>query len=114
MPDYTQTLVLLRDAKELISTPDRWVQGTSYIPMKAGVPGRHCMVGAICKAAKPEVNERDFGAVYSLASFFLERSTETPHISVWNDTPGRTHAEVMAAFDKAIEIAQTAAGFQRG
>lgn len=31
------------------------------------------------------------------------------HIPTWNDAPGRTQAEVLAAFDRAIELAKGAA-----
>lgn len=37
------------------------------------------------------------------------RSATVGPIAVWNDAPGRTQAEVLAAFDKAIELAQSEA-----
>jgi hypothetical protein len=37
---------------------------------------------------------------------YLRRSIGQSDIIAWNDTPGRTQAEVAAAFDRAIEIAR--------
>ena len=36
----------------------------------------------------------------------LEKAVGINGIEHWNDMPGRTHAEVLAAFDRAIEIAE--------
>jgi hypothetical protein len=37
---------------------------------------------------------------------YLRRSIGQSDIIAWNDSPGRTQAEVIAAFDKAIALAR--------
>jgi hypothetical protein len=38
----------------------------------------------------------------------LERAIGERFIGDWNDAPGRTHAEVLEAFDRAIALAEAA------
>lgn len=56
------------------------------------------------------------GAIWAVADYnspaaerameFLERAIGSQSFSVWQDAPNRTHAEVMAAFTRAIELAR--------
>lgn len=65
-----------------------------------------CSLGALERAARAQyvAKAREWlleaigGGVRSLAG--------------WNDRPERTHAEVLAAFDRAIELAEAAGGAQ--
>jgi hypothetical protein len=77
-------------ARALIDTPDKWTQGT----MRQGV--QRCMVGALCAASS--------GSITPTVSA-LRRIIGCWSLTAWNDRADRTHAEVLAAFDKAIEAA---------
>lgn len=83
---------VLRAARKLIEKPERWAQGTSFTGTA------RCAWGAIL------ATEHDFVDVLSAAGFM--RRIVGPYIAEWNDIPQRTHAEVLAAFDKAIALAE--------
>ena len=50
----------------------------------------------------------DHGTYVDGAIRLLKRGAGVTHLVEWNDAPERTHAEVLAAFDKAIELARQA------
>ena len=54
-----------------------------------------CALGAILAVCGP-------GPEYQFVDAFMVNAG-VQHITVWNDRPGRTQAEVLAAFDRAIE-----------
>jgi hypothetical protein len=56
-----------------------------------------CVEGAILSCNAPGLLPLD-------ALRYLQRAIDTP-LPWWNDAPGRTQAEVLAAFDRAIQIA---------
>ena len=102
----------LRAARELIDTPGKWTKGAfqrdaagndvSYYAT-ALVPQSHCVTGAILSVCDDPFEDRQ-------VKFYLNRFTHDPrkglgHLALvsWNDAPERTHAEVMLAFDQAIE-----------
>lgn len=58
-----------------------------------------CCVGAI--GAVTAYNEQATPALKAIRD-----AIGTPGIAKWNDAKGRTQAEVLAAFDKAIELAE--------
>ncbi len=83
---------ILIAARALIDTPEKWVKETMH-QTRNGIDC-YCTMGALMKAdhkAPSEVFET-FRVSNGLNSVFR-----------WNDAPERTHAEVLAAFDKAIE-----------
>lgn len=61
-----------------------------------------CAGGAIFKAANKLGNNRSLA---SSALRFLESSLGVASVPAWNDEPGRTQAEVVAALRKAAEEA---------
>lgn len=73
-------------AREMLANPENWIRGRSR-----SADGKHCMVDALWKAS---------GASEAMAT--LAEAIGGGSISAWNDAEGRTHAEVMAAFDRAI------------
>ena len=84
-------------AKALIPDEAHWWRGVGvgefhgfYCPITA--------IHAVCKGRKNPL----YGVV--LASFRKSIGTVIP-VSMWNDDPARTLAEVHAAFDRAIEAA---------
>ena len=71
-----------------------------------------CANGAMCRAfARVTLSDRDIvrdaEAILNEAIGRPARNAvDWPFID-WNDAPERTHAEVLAAFDKAIELAES-------
>src|SRR4051812_2553188 len=58
--------------------------------------GKFCTVGALTR-----------GRYYPLALDYLSRAipADLCEIARWNDAPGRTDADVLAVYDRAIDIA---------
>jgi hypothetical protein len=81
---------VLRRARALIDTPEKWCQG------QCELGEAKCALGAIL-GADPN---------YAAAALALNRVV-APNIPAWNDAPERTHADVMAAFDRAITLAES-------
>ena len=86
------TIEVLQAARELIATEDKWCQGRS----RSG--GRICALEAIRMAALSTLSAK-------VAERAIEEHIPLPYLDIlpaFNDTPGRTHAEVLALFDAAI------------
>lgn len=99
---------ILRAAKARISTPDRWTQGAS---------ARNAFGLHVTPFSEHATCYCGYGAIWSIKNHGVLRheSSETylslsvgRHFPYYNDEPGRTHEEVMAAFDKAIQLAEEA------
>ena len=99
---------LLIKAKEVISKPENWTKG-EFARLEDGTACNlrrsdakcFCTLGAIIKIAdKERYSNRDkIDAVAEIAKF----SPDYRCVPDWNDSEMTTHANVMAAFDKAIE-----------
>jgi hypothetical protein len=85
----------LKAARAVIDIPERWTQGVMR------VEDARCASGALIAVGAELISGEAYG--------FLRRATGARRICHWNDEKGRTHAEVMAAFDRAIELAEKAA-----
>lgn len=87
------TLQVLIDARKLIEQPENWYGGGQ---IDWGL--KHCSLSAIGKA------EESLGLYPgdSRAANALRVAAEIKFVSSWNDAPNRTHADILAAFDKAI------------
>lgn len=88
-----QTLI---EARERISDQAAWGKGRRGLDRK---------FDTCCAAEAIEEAAPGFGQYEARCTAFnaLRRAAKCKHITGWNDAPGRTHAEVLAAFDKAIE-----------
>lgn len=107
---------VLRAARERISDPEQWVQGCAGRmadgePLDEGwEPGavRWCMAGAVEAEVGhsircwPLEDADDFGRLLTEGT-----GQHGDAIGPWNDNHG--HDEVLAAFDRAIELAEAAA-----
>ena len=100
----------LRRARELLTPEGAWGQGYDALngAGEAVSPTAHnavcrCSYGAL-RAAGGDVYG-DAAREVLLQAIGLEAAKGDSVIN-WNDDPGRTHAEVLAAFDRAIELAQ--------
>lgn len=106
---------ILRKAREYLTPEGAWTQGTfardetkrdvSYAGDEATC---FCAAGAIFRASSrtgagvgPESD-----ALTALRSVVVKLDGGYQGIPFWNDLPGRTQAEVLAAFDAAIAAAE--------
>lgn len=91
----TTTREILAKARALVERG--WVQGR-FSRMKRGKEC-FCAVGAICRAAGEAQACHRLGALKAVEAEIPQEFL----LSQWNDAPGRTQAEVLAAFDRAIQ-----------
>ena len=102
------TAELLYEARAVIDTEDKWTQGA--LARNAGGQELVSVLspGAVCYCAGGAIAVA-FGERYPDGSSPVWLALEaviSGVIPTWNDKPERTHAEVLAAFDKAIEVAE--------
>ena len=87
-------VLVLLDARKLIEREEDWWDGN-------GAHGRRLCPLLAIDAAASKRRPHDLNGPLK----YLYKSTGTPlGIPAWNDTPGRTHAEVLQAFDRAIAL----------
>ena len=87
----------LRAARKLIDKPGKWIQGGGN-----GWTTR-CVAEAIvnvCLISEEQKIRRHL--LKSINLHWTEHGVYHLTLTGWNDTPGRTHAEVMQAFGQAI------------
>lgn len=84
---------ILVAARALIEKPEAWGKGHKSNSPKVG----RCVLGALGGVNNPH------GTHFNDARKALEEAVGTLWLFEWNDAPERTHAEVLAAFDRAIE-----------
>jgi len=111
---------ILSEARNLLSDPDRWTQWYYARDEK----GNHrqaqskdavcfCSIGAIMKASGRETSIHQKHTGQDLEYLAQAMRPDRQGMSVgqaitrFNDASDRSHKEVLAAFDKAIVIAQT-------
>ena len=98
----------LRAARALIDQPEKWTQHASQRdvngkPLRFELAGAvtRCAYGALMKACR----NAEEGEVVEHLVQSISRHLPTGYyggLAPWNDKEGRTHAEVMLAFDRAI------------
>ncbi len=99
MSQSTSRLVLTR-AREMISTPEKWVQGAWKLPMPDG-GFRRCAYQAVLDAAL-ELGLPDTAAMKALAKAAGDgRRSPRRAIPAYNDSTGHSH--VLTLFDRALE-----------
>ncbi len=95
------TLDILRDARALIETPDRWIKG-EYGRVLYGTQC-YCLVGAVDQASDLDTVQ------FNRAQKVLLAVVDEDSIVDFNDAPRTTHGgDVMAAFDRAIAVTEAA------
>ena len=107
---------VLRDARNLIAAPERWTQGALArdrcgMPMAPDSPHarRWCMVGAIRVVIVEVDGDLFWDCVDAVDAVDAVSDVIGGGTTAWNDLPGRSHAEVLAAFDEAITAAEAQA-----
>ena len=110
MAERTTTLDVLRRARELLSEPQGWTQGT----FARDIRGRRaasardavcwCAIGALLRATDVSIRADAVAAVAALVhhGIGITAPDSSRALVAWNDCPERTHAEVLEAFDRAI------------
>ena len=113
------TIEILKKARELLSDAEHWAQGDyAYLyddcgaltPVDWKSPSAECWcpAGALlkvsCDQATDALTELARGLPGIKAAPFTEDeyNKAIDQIAIWNDTPERTHAEVLQRFDEAI------------
>jgi hypothetical protein len=94
---------ILREAKNRINTPEKWTKGMYY-----NEGGAFCAIGAI-QYPERKMKVSPQSKFVALAADYLVQAlplyVEEPSISGvfdYNDSPKRTHADIMALYDIAI------------
>lgn len=96
------TREILIAARKEINKPGKWCQHYLHESRWLGLRTRHCMIGAI-----EAVSYRMTEALMALREALPSNSKMDPpnskmDLARYNDTPGRTHAEILAVYDRAI------------
>lgn len=105
-----ETVDVLRRARDHIAQPGQWFQGDysadeSSPPLGAVAGMPCCAYGAIMWVLqKPDEHPRVLEADRFLYLALGGDCNAT--IDEWNDAPGRTQADVVALFDRAIALAE--------
>ena len=97
-------LEILKAARERIANPNNWLQDA------VSIDGcKFCAYGAILDSYsgvwgrdETEVKQAISRLAVIIRGNTLSITTQAQSIAAWNDSPSRTHAEVLAAFDLAI------------
>ncbi len=89
------TATILTLAREKISDTANWRKGSR----RSGQPNQYCSEEAIEAVTGETGPDRD-SAIQVLSQIVGDK-----YPYCWNDDPSRTHAEVLAAFDRAIAAA---------
>jgi hypothetical protein len=99
--ELSETTKLLIEGRNKIA--EGWCQGSFYKqPIPLFHPARYCMMGAIGYHSATEC--ATVGAKFT--AYKLLGDVVVMGVSFWNDAPGRTKAEVLTAFDQAIELSK--------
>lgn len=107
---------LLKRARALIATPKAWCQQKAaaslfrpgYIAPSSPDATSFCAMGALIKEGFG-IDDRAWCAASDFLQNAIPAGSRDSTIPRYNDTPGRTHAEILALFDRAIEAAEEAA-----
>lgn len=95
---------ILIAARAKIEAPERWTQG-AYAKDVDGQQADPCGKRAICWCIYGAVMATTDGDYHKEHSATVLIGEIVNNIARWNDAPTRTHAEVLAAFDRAIAAA---------
>lgn len=91
----SKDLIVLERARERIARG--WCQGKAE-----GPDGSVCIIGALHHAFYGGIGPLTPEAAYPLRVAVEQMGLDPETVSIWNDAPGRTQAEVLARFDTAV------------
>jgi hypothetical protein len=78
----------------------KWIEW-GWVQHHAFTPNGVCLAGSLYDAPNNEVR---VAAFMILQQAIKETGFATGSLSVYNDTPGRTKDEILAVYDRAIEL----------
>lgn len=93
---------ILIAARALIDTPEKWVKGAFALHTDHGTC--YCLAGALLKATPGDIFNEDFAAAGTVLKKAINSPSADFRLHLWNDAPERTHSEVLAVVDRAIEL----------
>lgn len=110
------TSAILREARALLERPNGWCQN-SYFQPNAHEALSYCMLGAAnmagCGSPLPSPGIARLYPERASVNYYLDKAAHDMSGSDlfmsaprFNDTPGRTLAEVLAVYDYAIKLAE--------
>jgi hypothetical protein len=100
---------VLINARKLIETPERWTKGAFWRDSDGNSNGRHEGAASMCAwGALRAADETRGDLAYVAEALIMGGRFDDERIEDWNDEPSTTHADVMAAFDLAIQKARDA------
>ncbi|SRR5258707_1220368 len=108
-PEDDQILERLKRGLEILHDPLKWGKGWP-LPGNNLASGKFCMTSAIGSWIVPvEVREESFWYLHRAIWGNQSRLRYLPlqirqKIAFWNDDPARTHPEVVAMYEKAIDL----------
>lgn len=94
-------LQILINTRSLLAEERHWCQGQFYDDATEA----HCLMGAWEASGRDDPLE-SWIAYQILADLTNTDAAYHRRVHCWNDQPGRTHAEVLALLDRAIERAK--------
>lgn len=100
---------VLKSARELLSDEKRWTKyhaGRTELGVSADPCDRDAVRWCASGATRRVVGWNNTDAITLDAARRQLRNVIGDSITSWNDYSRRTHAEVLAAFDKAIALAE--------
>ena len=101
------TLQILKAARELLSTPERWTKGWSARDA-AGNRLATTDPDAVCWCAGGAVERITGGSTQSGGKAEIVLAIVLPDkaicLGLWNDAPSTTHADILALYDRAIAL----------
>jgi hypothetical protein len=100
--------ILVR-ARARISDPERWFKHWFAMSAK-GVPVNARSRRAVCWCSLGAIKREAGGYTSNYRGAIAAFGKSESGIAAWNDVRGRTHAEILAGFDRAIELASAAGG----
>lgn len=119
MTNPTETLPVLEKARELIARPGGWTQGAGArnaygVMVNTGADEAVCFCawGALRHIAGDSIRNTNTGQVRCEA-YRLLGHPDPSELAEWNDAPGRTQEEVVAAFARAIATVREQIGAAR-
>jgi hypothetical protein len=101
-------LDLLVAARETLAAPGAWTQGEGARDQSGSVVGSKEPV-AVCWCSIGAIHRGDDGGGfcgYDARLLVKEAAGGVSSLAEWNDAPGRTQAEVLNVFDRAIALAK--------
>ena len=97
---------VLRAARAKIERPEAWMKG-NFARDKRKLATDSNALNAVCWDSAGAVYATPFNInMHILAILLLRKTLGVSSITAWNDASKRTHAEVLAAFDRAILAAE--------